>query len=352
MKQFREYLKKIGSGPHTGKHLTREDAASAMRMMLTAEATPAQIGAFLIAHRMQRPTGEELAGFLDTYDKMAIELEAIDRVVTVLGCPYDGRSRTTPVTPIVALTLAALGLGVVMHGGDRMPTKYGIPTIDIWRGLGIDWTQRSIDLVQKVFEKTGLGFVYPPQWFSEAYRLVEYRDQIGKRPPVATLELMWSPYRGRTHIVSGFVHPPTENLFRDAFALRGETLFTTVKGLEGSCDLPRSRTAIIGCFGTFGDRGEPTWKRLHLHPREYGFAGSDVPFESDEQVISDLQDVIAGKETELTQSAIWNAGFYLWRTGLSEDLNAAIALAKRTILDGSIAMKLKELQQVAETAVS
>ncbi|MGL5034090.1 MAG: hypothetical protein ACRC6M_09855, partial [Microcystaceae cyanobacterium] len=66
--QFRELLKKIGSGQHTKKDLTREEAAIAAHLMLTAEATPAQIGAFLISHRIKRPTGLELAGMLDTYD--------------------------------------------------------------------------------------------------------------------------------------------------------------------------------------------------------------------------------------------------------------------------------------------
>jgi anthranilate phosphoribosyltransferase len=57
---FRELLKKVGSGVHTGKDLTREEAATATRMMLLQEATPAQIGAFMIAHRIKRPTSEEL----------------------------------------------------------------------------------------------------------------------------------------------------------------------------------------------------------------------------------------------------------------------------------------------------
>lgn len=45
---FRTLLKKIASGPHTGKHLTRNEAESAMMMVLQAEATPAQIGGFIV----------------------------------------------------------------------------------------------------------------------------------------------------------------------------------------------------------------------------------------------------------------------------------------------------------------
>jgi anthranilate phosphoribosyltransferase len=67
MEEFRELVKKIGSGAHTSKSLSRLEAALAMKKMLLAEATPAQIGAFLIAHRIRRPTGVEMAGMLDSW---------------------------------------------------------------------------------------------------------------------------------------------------------------------------------------------------------------------------------------------------------------------------------------------
>jgi anthranilate phosphoribosyltransferase len=67
---FRELLRKIGSGIHTGENLTRSEAAAATRMMLLQEATAAQIGAFMISHRIKRPTGEELAGMLDAYEEL------------------------------------------------------------------------------------------------------------------------------------------------------------------------------------------------------------------------------------------------------------------------------------------
>lgn len=59
---FRALLKKVGSGQHTSAVLTRAEAAEAARLMLAQEATPAQIGAFMIAHRIKRPHPDELAG--------------------------------------------------------------------------------------------------------------------------------------------------------------------------------------------------------------------------------------------------------------------------------------------------
>lgn len=343
---FRQYIQAVGSGPHTSKNLDREEAAHAMKLMLTEEATPDQIGAFLIAHRIKRPTGEELAGFLDTWDELAQKIPAIDRPVTVLGCPYDGRSRTAPVTVLTALGLAAAGVANLTHGSDRMPTKYGIPTIDIWRGIGVDWTKISRDRLCKIFTKTGLSFYYQPNFFSAAETIIPYRDRLGKRPPVATMELMWNPYAGdNVHLVCGYVHPPTEGLFQNTLRLRGDRCITSVKGLEGSCDLSRSRTAIISTWGEPGSTNEsPQWQRLLLNPFDYDLGGSDIPLESEMQYLADLNETILGKDSELLRSAIWNLGFYLWRCGVCDTLENGLATAESCFKSGEAADKLSELQ--------
>ncbi|PLZ86244.1 anthranilate phosphoribosyltransferase family protein [Fischerella thermalis] len=341
---FRELLKKVGSGNHTGENLTREEAATATRMMLLGEATPAQIGAFLIAHRIKRPTGEELAGMLDAYDQLGPKLASISSVrpVMVLGIPYDGRTRTAPISPITALLLAAAGQPVVMHGGDRLPTKYGLPLVEIWQGLGVDWTGLTLEKTQQVLEQTGIGFVYAPQHFPLTQSIWEYRDQLGKRPPFATMELIWCPYAGNAHIVAGFVHPPTEAMFQDALARRRVTNFTTVKGLEGSCDLPRDRTAIIGLL-TPATSNEIA--RLHLVPRDYGFTSKNVPLGTTVELVSDMQAVLKGIPSELMETALWNGGFYLWRSGICSDMLAGIAKAKELLRTGAVAAKLQEVTQ-------
>ena len=351
---FRELLKKVGSGVHTGKDLSREEAAAATRMMLLQEATPAQIGAFMISHRIKRPTSEELAGMLDAYDQLGPKLhpwgvgESVAAApsaqqVVVFGIPYDGRSRTAPVTPLTALVLTTAGVPVVMHGGDCMPTKYGIPLIAIWQGLGADFSQLTLAQVDQVLKTTGLGFVYLPQHFPQAQELVPYRDQIGKRPPAATLELIWSPYAGDAHVVAGYVHPPTESRFRETFELRGVRTFTLVKGLEGSCDLPCDRTAIIAVSQPESNEG---FERLLLHPRDYGFAQEEVPLESTSQLIEQMQKVLKGESSPLMSAAIWNSGFYLWRCGVCSDLPTGFSKAEALFTGGHVVQKLQDISRV------
>jgi anthranilate phosphoribosyltransferase len=53
-----------------------------------------------------------------------------------------------------------------------MPTKYGIPLIEIWQGLGVDFSSVSLTQMEQLFKTTGLGFIYLPQHFPEAQALV------------------------------------------------------------------------------------------------------------------------------------------------------------------------------------
>jgi anthranilate phosphoribosyltransferase len=340
-KAFREYLRKIGSGPHTGAALNRQEAEVATRLMLTQEATPAQIGGFMIAHRIRRPTGEELAGMLDAYHALGPRLSPIDTdtPVVIMGHPYDGRSRTAPIAPLIALILATAGLSVVLHGGDRMPTKAGIPLIELWQGLGIAWATLSLNQVQSVLQTTGLGFVYLPRHFPLAHGLVPYREEIGKRPPFATLELMWSPYNGPIHQICGFVHPPTETMFRDAFKLHGIEQFTTVKGLEGSCDLPRDRTAIIGLSNPGCE-----FARLALHSQDYAHQAKELPLPDTTALLASYRSVLTGAQTDFAAAIVWSAGFYLWRCDQVPDIAAGIAQARGLLQAGKVTAKLDQLQ--------
>ncbi len=335
--EFREFVRKIGSGAHTHQDLTRAEMHRAMSLMLTQQATPAQIGAFFIAHRIKRPTGAELAGMLDAYEALGPRLDAIDhpKPVVVLAQPYDGRDRTLPLSPLTALVLASAGLPVLQHGGERMPTKEGLPLVAVWEALGINWRQYSLGQIQKIFAETGLGFLYLPRHFPQAEALVPYRREIGKRPPIATLEMLWVPYSGRHHLVAGFVHPPTEQTMREALTLRGTEEFTTVKGLEGSCDLPLDRTAIIGLGAN---------DRLLLKPQAYGVAGSNIRLE---EGLAQMTAVLQGAEVPLRPALLWNAGFYLWRLGVVSDIAEGMDKTAARLDQQRVAKYLHELTILA-----
>lgn len=319
--RFRELIGKVGSGEHTSTGLTREEACAAMDLMLLGQVSEAQLGAFLIAHRIRRPLPIELAGMLDSYRRHGPTLQTPGRRAVCFGVPYDGRSRTAPLLPLVALVLASSGVPVVLHGGDPMPVKYGVTLAELFASLGITWSGLPLASLQQRLDRHNLALTHQPDHFPAAERLVAARDEIGKRPPVASLELLWTPHRGEHLLVSGFVHPPTEKRAWEALALAGETDVLTVKGLEGSTDLPTSRAGIAA----HGHNGAS--ERLLLHPRDHGLHGDELVWESLDTWRDQALAALRG-EGPLAPALIWNLGAYLWLTQQIDSLEGALDQAR------------------------
>jgi anthranilate phosphoribosyltransferase len=327
--RFRELLGKVGSGEHTSTGLSREEAREAMDLMLTGPVSDAQLGAFLIAHRIRRPQPLELTGMLDSYRQLGPQLETPGERALCFGVPYDGRSRTAPLLPLTALVLASAGIPVVLHGGDPMPVKFGVTLAELFAALGVEWRGLSLAALQGQLNRHHLALTHQPDHFAAAERLLPVRDEIGKRPPVASLELLWTPHRGDHLLVSGFVHPPTEKRAWEALAAAGEHDVLTVKGLEGSADLPTSRAGITARL-----RAGSEAERLLLHPRDHGLHGED---EAWTDLDSWRQQALAALHGEgpLASALHWNVGTYLWlsdrfgslESGLSQ---AAALLAARS----------------------
>jgi len=90
--------------------------------------------------------------------------------------------------------------------------------------------------------------MHQPDHFPLAENLIPYRDQIGKRPPLASMELIWTCHQGSHLHISGYVHSPTEERHWKTLELMGEQNIITIKGLEGGTDLSISRSSTIGQY--------------------------------------------------------------------------------------------------------
>ena len=337
--RFKQHLRKIGSGEHTSKGLSRQEAADALELMLREQATPAQIGAFLIAHRIRRPEPQELTGMLDTYKALGPVLRSPEhqRMPICFGMPFDGRTRTSPIYPLTSLVLVACGQPVVLQGGDRMPIKYGITALDLFRLLDLNLDGLPLSTVQDGFNNHGFALIHQPDHFRMAESLIDYREQLGKRPPVASLELLWTAHQGAHLLVSGFVHPPTESRAWEALRLAGETNLLTVKGLEGGTDLPIGRACITARVRN------GVAERMILHPRDHGCHNADVEWTTESTWQSQAFDALRNRGP-LSEALRWNAGAYLWIAGLSDSLDSGIDKAAAVLEEGRALDQLDQLR--------
>ncbi len=336
--RFKYHLRKIGSGQHTSRGMSREEAAEALHLMLTYKASPAQIGAFMIAHRIRRPEPQELAGMLDTYLNLGPKLLSKEnqRRPLCFGMPFDGRKRTAPIYPLTALILISAGQPVVLQGGARMPIKYGITTEELFRALNLNLQKLTLKQVQRGFWENGIAFIYQPDHFPLADNLNSYRDEIGKRSTLASIELLWTAHRGKHLLVSGFVHPPTEMRAWKALSLMNEEDLITIKGSEGGIDLSTSNSCITGHIH------DNQLNRLILHPREHLCFEHEAKWEGLNTWKNQALQALENKGA-LLKALRWNAGAYLWFAGITETLNEGIELAAFHISSGLAKQTLERL---------
>src|SRR5262245_19234026 len=150
--------------PHTlstlsaGGSLDREEAAAVMRLVMAGEATPGQVGGFLMALRTKGETAEEIEGLADTMLEFAGKVEPPVPVVDTCGTGGD-RSGTFNISTIAAIVVAGAGVPVAKHGNRAASSRCG--SADLLEALGV-----RIDLdregVERCLSRAGIAFLFAP----------------------------------------------------------------------------------------------------------------------------------------------------------------------------------------------
>ncbi len=318
--------------------MTREESADALELILLGEPNPIQIGAFMIAHRIRRPEPQELAGMVDTYLKLGPKIYSgnENRQPICFGMPFDGRKKTSPIYPLTSLLLLNAAQPVVLHGAGRLPVKYGITTKELFQALGLNLGNLTIEKVQEGFLDHGLALIYQPNHFALADTLTSYRENIAKRPPIASMELIWSAHRGKHLLISGFVHPPTEKRHLKTLEMLNEDNIVLVQGLEGSIDISTSRITKITSVH------KQQLNEFKINPKNYFCNSKDIEFENIETWKAQSLKALEGTGS-LYKALLLNAGVYFWFAGIANNVNEGIEQAKLSIASGSVQQTLQKL---------
>ena len=117
-----------------------------------------------------------------------------------------------------------------------------------------------------------------------------------------------------------------------------------MKGLEGSCDLPRNRTGIVSIDRLDGTEPE----RLLLHPREFGMGGEELPCVSGEEWGRSMQAVVQGEAGDWLDTCVWNGGFYLWLAGAVDTIADGLDMARDSLVSGKVLAHLQALQSAVK----
>ena len=312
---MKEYIAKAVDG----KDLTQEEAKKAMEIMLSGEATQAQIAAFLTAMRMKGETLEELIGLASVLrDKAETITPKSENYVDLVGtggdCTYTFNISTTS-----AFVAAAAGLPVAKHGNRSISSKSGAG--DVLEALGVNIMAEPA-LVQKCVDEMGIRTVFnilgPLANPSRAKNMV-----VGVYSPALTEKI--AKAMGRLGVERGFVISGNDNM--DEFTLSGTT---TVSEIDG--ENVKTYEVTPEQFGL---------KRASLEELRGGDGAQNAEI---------TKAILSGKETGAKREIVLlNAGATLYIGGVAESIESGVKLAAETIDSGKAMKKLEELVRVSNS---
>ncbi|MCH7616915.1 MAG: anthranilate phosphoribosyltransferase [Chloroflexi bacterium] len=349
--QMRTYLREIGQGPRAGRDLNREEAASAIGLILDGEATSAQAGGFLLLQRYKGESVDELLGFVDAYRARANLIRPAVEGLLDIGSPYDGRKKSIVVSSASAIVVAAAGAPVVLHGEKDMGPKHGVPVGDVLEALGID-VDGEPAAVQSAIESHGLGYMRQERFVPAVYAARELREEVALRTLFATVEKIANIAAARYSII-GIAHLPYKDKMLDAAGANSFERVLVVQGIEGNEDVPTSRPcrAYLREGQPNGSSGKTT--ELTIDASQYGLeAASKEEMEGgDARHNAEIaESIFAGQKGAYRDLIALNAAVRLWLAERAPDIAAGLDLARQTIDSGAAAEKLEALRAVAGRA--
>lgn len=158
-----------------GENLSTEQARWAMRQIMSGEASPSQIGAFMLALRGKGETVEELAGLVDVMLENALLLETGNDAVDIVGTGGD-LVGTVNISSMASILLASCGIPVLKHGSRSASGKTGSSEMLEVLGIRLDLAPQQ---VTEVFRKTGITFFYAPVFHPAMRHVAPIRKELG-----------------------------------------------------------------------------------------------------------------------------------------------------------------------------
>jgi anthranilate phosphoribosyltransferase len=327
-------LKPLLAHVAAGRSLSEADAETAFDIIMSGNATPSQIGAFLMALRVRGETVEEIAGAARIMRAKAIAIEAPPGTIDTCGTGGDA-SGSFNISTASALVVAGCGVPVAKHGNRALSSYSG--SADVLRALGVN-IDADFAIVRACLWEIGLGFLMAPRHHSATRHVAPARVELGTRTIFNLLGPLSSPAKAPRQLVGVFapewVKPMAEVLGRlgveRAWVVHGSGLdelttagVTRVAALEG------------GKVETFDivaeDVGLPP---ARLEDLRGGEPGHNARL---------MQDLLVGAGGPLRDIVLLNSGAALVIAGRAATLEEGIELAAQSLDSGAARRVLENL---------
>jgi anthranilate phosphoribosyltransferase len=316
--------------------LSAEEMAAAVGQMMDGGATPAQIGAFLVALRMKGETVDEVVGAASAMRARAQKLRVpAGVIVDTCGTGGDGRG-TINISTIAAIVVAGAGVRVAKHGNRAQSSRSG--SADVLEALGVD-VAAPVETVERCLEEVGIGFLFAQAFHGATRHVAGVRKELGVRTIFNLLGPLTNPAGAQHQLIGVFDSAWVEPIAR-ALGRLGSVHAMVVHG-DGSDE-----------FATDGPTEVAEWrngevKRYVLRPRDFGLSdehrdgllGGDAACNA-----AAARAILGGARGAGRNAVVMSAGAALYAAGKS-GLRDGARLAEAVIDDGRAAAVLERLSE-------
>jgi anthranilate phosphoribosyltransferase len=317
-----------------GRSLSESEAETAFDIIMSGDATPSQMGAFLMALRVRGETVDEIAGAARIMRAKAVAIDAPPGTIDTCGTGGDS-SGSFNISTASALVVAGCGVPVAKHGNRALSSKSG--SADVLTALGVN-IDADLSIVRACLWEIGIGFLMAPRHHSATRHVAPTRVELGTRTIFNLLGPLSNPAHARRQLAGVFapewVRPMAEVLGRlggeRAWVVHGDgldELTTTGPTTVASLDNGSVETFEI----VAADAGLPSARREDLHGGE--------PMLNARL----MQNLLGGLGGPLRDVVLLNSAAALLVAGRTTNLYEGVELAARAIDSGAARRVLDDL---------
>ena len=318
----------------TGETLTEAEAEAAFDIIMAGEATPAQIGALLMAMRVRGETVAELTGAVRAMRARMAAIVAPADAIDVCGTGGDNAG-TLNVSTAVTFVVAACGVPVAKHGNRALSSRTG--GADVLAALGVE-VEVPLDRLASVVAAAGCAFLFAPRHHPSMRHAAGPRVELGTRTIFNLLGPLANPARVRRQLTGVFAadwaRPMAETLGRlgseAAWLVHGDGLDEL--SLSGVNHVAALEGGVVREFTLTGaEAGLPAWPRAAI-------GGGEAA-----ENAAALRALLDGAPGAYRDTVLFNAAAALRLAGRAGDLRAGVAAAAAAIDSGAALGVLERL---------
>ncbi len=317
--------------------LSASESADVMRVLMSGQATPSQIAAFLVALRMKGETVDEITGLARTMREFATRIET-KRQPLVDTCGTGGdRSGTFNISTTAAFVVAGAGVAVAKHGNRSASSQCG--SADVLEALGVN-IEAAPECVARCIDEIGIGFLFARTLHTAMRHVAPVRQELKTRTVFNLLGPLTNPANATGQVVGVFDRRRIEDManvltnlgVRRAFVVHGSDGLDELT-LAGPSYVAESKNGAVSSY--------------EMHPAELGFAKSGLDAlaggDSHRNAVI-LAEVLSGEAGPRRDIVVLNAAAAILAGESANDWAEAIEMARASIDSGQAARKLEAMK--------